>query len=83
VPLSVGRQPRLPLTHVPGVRDGGPTDTFGQLGVGAGVTQSATEKNVTLSRVTFVSAGYLYTCAVASGAAYCWGLSAFGSDRVS
>lgn len=53
-------------------------NTFGQLGVGAGVTQSATEKNVTLSGVTFVSAGYLYTCAVASGAAYCWGLNAQG-----
>ncbi|ELR23373.1 regulator of chromosome condensation (RCC1) repeat domain containing protein [Acanthamoeba castellanii str. Neff] len=54
-------------------------NSFGQLGVGTGFTQSATERNVTtLSGVTFVSAGYLYTCAVAGGVAYCWGLNAQG-----
>ncbi len=54
----------------------------GQLGLGAGISESRSPALVTaVSGVTDVAAALRHTCAVAQQAAYCWGANAVRRDR--
>jgi alpha-tubulin suppressor-like RCC1 family protein len=61
-----------------GVRCAG-NDGEGQIGPGASATPVTTPTLVPLSSATALAAGDLFSCALASGAAQCWGYAVNGS----
>ncbi|HEX7241992.1 MAG TPA: hypothetical protein VF263_17040 [Longimicrobiaceae bacterium] len=56
------------------------SNALGQRGVGSGVTPANATSPVAVPGTAFgsVSAGGAHTCALASGAAYCWGYNLYG-----